>query len=108
MADLENLLLGALSDDTQKAIALENPYYQFKTVPDTLSKDVSDLVRGSAAKDPDRYGLGEIALASGVTGLLSALLGAKGRDYQGVLENRYVSALQGKPTEETLPGALSR
>lgn len=101
MASLEELAAQLLAQEVQQEIAGANPYLQAQAIPDLVSRESLGL----AAKDPTRYGMGEIALTTGLGGLVSGLLGEYGQGYQNTLTDRYTATAQdymlgNSPTQE--------
>ena len=102
MAGLEELAAALLGEDTQKAIAAENPYYKFQAVPESIGQSAVTLF----AKNPGKYKTKD-ALAWGIgSGLHSGILGGAGDSYQHKLSNRYLQAVQGQQPEGDLAPSL--
>ena len=91
MASLEQLVASLFGDQSQQLIAAENPYYRGRDTADAIG----DLGLKMVGADPTRYGLGEIALVSGLSGLASGLFGQKGDQYQQVLTDRFQNVASG-------------
>lgn len=92
-----------LSPTTQASIAAANPYYKGQGVADT----VGDIALKTVASDPTRYGLGQTAAVTGISGLLSGLFGGAGDNYQNTLTERYGKVLDGDLSAKAdLPSGL--
>lgn len=85
---IEDLALALASQqDAQNSIAQENPYLQLQGIPDAIGK----IAMQSAASG--KSGLGQSALVSGISGLLSGGLGVAGGNYQRSATEDYTRAL---------------
>lgn len=107
MGSLEELAAALLGEETQKAIAAENPYFAFA--------EPAANIAGSALKiyqsNPSAYSGREAALYGGLAGAIQGALTGFGKDYQNKLTDRYNTALAqaiagGTPSVEGLPDAL--
>lgn len=109
MASIDDLVAALAGQDTQAAIAAENPYFQFKSAPDLIGQAVPKML----AQDPGKYSTKQaLALALG-SGLLSGTLQSFGNDYQNTLTDRFnktaLDVATGKPRgSEYLPANLFR
>jgi len=100
MGALEDLAATLLGDQTQQAIAAENPYYRLRAVPD----QTSELLGQVAQKAPGRYKTRDLAIAGGLSGLVSGLLGGQGDSYQQTLTDRLANAT-GQAAQGMAPSA---
>lgn len=90
MADpLQDFVSALLSDQMQKNLAAENPYYRLQAAPvaigQALAQNAGDLP--GSTKEKLGWALG--------TGLISGMLGGAGDEYQNVLSDRYQNAIFG-------------
>ncbi len=108
MPGLEDLAQSLLGEQAQAEIAAANPWYKAKGVSDLVGSSALQLV----SQDPTRYKTKDAVIATGLSGLLSGLIGSYGDKYQNTLTDRYVDAvtgsLGGDATAESsqLPDAL--
>jgi hypothetical protein len=97
MAALEDLATYLLGDQTQQAIAAENPYYRLQKAP----AQVSQVLNAAALRDPSMSPSDALKWSVGL-GLAQGLLGGAGDEYQGILTDRYDSAVTGRGTGKDL------
>lgn len=104
MADaLAELAAALLGNETQKAIAAENPYLQLQAVPDQVGQLTTQLVTQA---EPGRFSAKEYLPWAIGSGLLSGFLSDQGNDYQNTLTGRYIQAATGNKPEGYLPSGL--
>lgn len=85
---IEDLAIALASQQSaQNRIAESNPYLQLQNIPDTIG-NIAMKAAGSGTA-----GIGESALVSGISGLLSGGLGLAGQNYQQSATQDYSNAL---------------
>lgn len=92
MADLSELAAALLGAETQQRIAGQNSYYTAQGVPDVITQSALKLA------GTGNYDVGEVAATTGISSLISGLLGSYGDTHQNTLTDRYLNVVQGNAT----------
>lgn len=99
---IEDLAIALASQQSaQNRIAESNPYLQLQNIPDTIGSIAMKSAGNGTA------GLGESALVSGISGLLSGGLGLAGQNYQQSATQDYSNALISALQNKEMPSGIS-
>lgn len=112
MVDINELALLFSGGPSAESLAAENPYLDFKGVPDQIGA----LTQQIALQAPGKFSTRDLIISSLASGLGSGVLGGLGKDYSNTLTDRYQQAVKQfaypnffeAPTEESsqLPSGL--